>query len=1834
MQPTLQPSLQSRITSNAPTIQLKVNPSTPINLIYNPSNQLSSQPSFQSPVNNSSSQYVPWSFCQPTIQPMNQPSIQTSRNPLFPASLAPSSYSILCPTINPSFQPTSEISLLIITPEIVKIKFHVKKSSVIIEVTLSVPGLIYCGISNDLNMTVQSIILQNNFAVVVGNGKNLTIGGLEPSTSYNIFCLSESSDGFTYDPNKIVKAFNTITTSCCKQLSVSLASTIMRENQITYKFLTISVSQSLTNNLIIKTSCLDYKNNTKAIDCFYPSVFTFDALQYSSGSISVSSTILPLQIGTYKMVLFINGTSEYDVIYSNGYNITVLSLTQEPPLPYLKQAIFSSDGSYLIILFDSPTNKGGIAGKFTCAILFNFDCASSSTCLWIDDSTVNVYFPALSGNCSVPNDRLSLSVQSRIQAKCHLTIQQCNSAHRKYINNTAVITIEQPLLPIFPAIIALSPSVIGICDDILIDVSTSTGNAGRDWKSVTMYVKSNSKDRNTDININKLMISSNFTIFPPCAIPSYYLAKGVSFSFNINLCNFLGICSDGRVTVLVKNEIVPYVSILGNPYRSIYVNNPLILYSESYIESKCTNIPSLSMTLQYDWSYAIGGNNFMKLTSYANPTILPISPYFFNVSQTYLIILNVSIYELGVSSTSSVQITVQSGKIVPVIQGSLNRNVRVGEQLLIDASNSYDENILNRKGKFAGLVYQWTCIQIDPIFASDCSNILSNRSISDTGSYMAYYKNEAIVKIQLTILDVSRVRSAVSDVAVNIISKTSPLVTNLVSKTNSFNVNSNSELQLIGSINTPIGMFGNATWSIGEDNYFDLELAALSPVNTYFNRASPYFAPIVTMTIGANTLPTGSLLTFILTSSVHYQGKLVVSSAYLTVSINSPPRSGKFIVKPSYGSELIDPFNFIAQNWLGDNLPLTYQFVYQSAANNSITVLSRSEKTYGVSSLPAGLSSDNYMLTCRLVVYDFLDSSGRSEYLVHVTKVKPMNATQTFDYVNTKLQTGLAMKFDRNALKQSITLTAYLVNSVNCSMAIECSAINRKPCSSTPHTCGACLSDQFIGQEGDSNSPCEKYINAKELNVGKHCPSNCSGHGVCNFINVDSGSIVDTCLSTATTCKAVCACDVGYSLSSTCSASDSDMERRQVLREKVIDSIVQLDAVQTTDSQSVTDLIGYLSEATQNSEELNTNSSQKLINLVQSIAIAMSQVTVTTSTVFAAMNIIDSVLSSNINDYSNNDVGSNILDSLSLSIKSYGTLLTSNMLPGQDSNDGIYDKFRITNNVLSSSISSSSSKNLQSSSSAVVYLPLSRQEQFNNLTSSEILLPLNSLNGSSSDNQYVQFTAYSIYSTLYNNSKLTSNPLTLHFSQSPCNSKHCPVVLVLPLTKQINLLSNNSKEIFKLNCQKGIHNSTSIRCSNGQYLTLTCNGTVSGIISQQCPVRNEYHECRILQNSLLSAKTTCTVESVDDASITCRCLLSDQSFSRRLDSNSTSSSEYTISYASIISSSVDEFTSTITDYSILETITTAKGLKVLLTIVVIILIAGISFIFAKRSDDLENENLYRINTEHNVGLMTLAAGTSRRTNGISKRDKFSNKLTPKVKEDSINKLLNDSLPVIFDSSNKLSHKVVYELKRHHKWFAIIYFHSDKFPRSLRLLSMISNIVIMLFIQSLTYNITSPDDHSCDAYTTRSACITPRSDFATGASKCSWSYDSSSQTTGTCTFNQPNGDITVILFVALFSAVISTPFAVVVDWIIINVLAAESKPSEAIQVTNAPHRVDQLYVNDNEMIVKQSEIDFTNLAQNINRFRETLQESERITFDGNIIIIFIYLIVYSTRNMGY
>jgi hypothetical protein len=160
-------------------------------------------------------------------------------------------------------------------------------------------------------------------------------------------------------------------------------------------------------------------------------------------------------------------------------------------------------------------------------------------------------------------------------------------------------------------------------------------------------------------------------------------------------------------------------------------------------------------------------------------------------------------------------------------------------------------------------------------------------------------------------------------------------------------------------------------------------------------------------------------------------------------------------------------------------------------------------------------------------------------------------------------------------------------------------------------------------------------------------------------------------------------------------------------------------------------------------------------------------------------------------------------------------------------------------------------------------------------------------------------------------------------------------------------------------------------------------------------------------------------------------------------------------------------------------------------------------------------------------------------------------------------LIEECLPAIF-KSNSLWNQFLSEMKVYHRWLGIVLYYSPVFPRSLRVLSLFSSIVTMLFVQSVTYNIADPDDGSCEACQNETRCLSLRSTLNLRESRCYWKLSNASPDQGSCHFRDIGEDMTRMFIVAIISAIVSAPLALSVQYLIVTVLSKDIYDEELAQ----------------------------------------------------------------------
>jgi hypothetical protein len=235
----------------------------------------------------------------------------------------------------------------------------------------------------------------------------------------------------------------------------------------------------------------------------------------------------------------------------------------------------------------------------------------------------------------------------------------------------------------------------------------------------------------------------------------------------------------------------------------------------------------------------------------------------------------------------------------------------------------------------------------------------------------------------------------------------------------------------------------------------------------------------------------------------------------------------------------------------------------------------------------------------------------------------------------------------------------------------------------------------------------------------------------------------------------------------------------------------------------------------------------------------------------------------------------------------------------------------------------------------------------------------------------------------------------------------------------------------------------------------------------------------------------------------------------------------------------------------------------------------------------------------------------------------SNNESIQIMDSKFEAMLDDSLPIILSSSKP---QLRDEFKHNHKWLSVIFHYSDSCPRALRVLSLATNIIIMIFIQSIIYNLANPDDRYCKNLTSMLNCEKLRSQMNSKESKCKWEIDIMLKNGGRCNFNQSTSSWTVIMLITLFSAVASTPIVLFLNYIIFDILAAKfkdgtMKTEDRIRTKSIISIINRQHVESDSMLVFHQ---FKTLSDEILLHRRNLSRIDLLDFDRKI---FLYSLIF-------
>ncbi len=987
-------------------------------------------------------------------------------------------------------------------PTIQAISISPYRKSAVIAARLSSRGGLSCSVY--AGSYVPKLLTEVSQTVVYSETSQVrfSIDSLIPSTNYTLYCFTFTSIGSSMSYGMMMaQGVSLFKTSCCKAITVSTTSNV--------------VSAAGSNDFArVNVEALPNSQTMIALSVFGPggSSSTLSALIPGNISVSPSSTLMetyifslpPLQSGWYQLRSVVTGpgANEYSLSFSSNTSFLVLGSGVNKAAPSIVSAAYSTDGSYLIMTFNTPTDQAKLFGVFNCSKLLRFVEAERALCSWQDAQNLAIYPARISDvkmqavlssqgvfayNLAVNGIRLLFPQRTSIQLLPSMIRAACSSRCSSWPSTKSTTTaVLAPNDAISPNVQINAPSILGICDDYVIDLTSSSGFGGQPWLNVTLSVSSLSASVGSVLAIQS-HINNKYTLFPPAPLPRSLFESGKDYSFNARACNLLGKCSTAVASLTVLNVSSPLVSISGGSKRVISRSQALMIYSLAAVSRTC-GIYSQNQ-LKYSWT--VMTNNFkVKVESQsADPSVFILPGFSLALNSNYYVLLEVQDVSSYISSSVKVSVQVVFDNILIRVAGPSVQSVSLGEMVVIKLLSNYDVD----PAYSSSLVYSSTCLKVLPVVSVQCgvdvvatsgSELYLSGSLVNTTSSISITATAPSISSSLVSNTVSISIVVVPSRSIDLKLSAAALSGSNKMTTDGFAVfNENERIKIAGNITIPSKSISAldasyvATWSIASTaTVVDLSSIVLSPlsvnikeafVNT-INSADASRLNVSTSPVNLVLSPSSLISRLMYTFSLRVVQQ-VENTISVTVYINGPPISGALTVTPPFGVELSTRFTIFTYLWTDRDLPLTYVFGYLNPFSGFLQLQKRSQGSQIVSILPCiNPNTVNSTTNVSVQVFDSFDAASTSYTGVTVVSNKNLSISD--------LSADIGMIISNlgggtNAVKTFTSVAISVLNRANCSSAPSCSVINRNPCLEVANTCGSCM-EGYVGSYGAGNSYC------------------------------------------------------------------------------------------------------------------------------------------------------------------------------------------------------------------------------------------------------------------------------------------------------------------------------------------------------------------------------------------------------------------------------------------------------------------------------------------------------------------------------------------------------------------------------------------------------------------------------------------------------------------------------------------------------------------------------------------------------------------------------------------
>ncbi|GMI13440.1 hypothetical protein TrVE_jg5679, partial [Triparma verrucosa] len=747
--------------------------------------------------------------------------------------------------------------------------------------------------------------------------------------------------------------------------------------------------------------------------------------------------------------------------------MTVLDKISPPTVSY---GLFADNGGGATLFFagsyDPDTgayygsDQAGKSGIWPCEELLDLEAMSVAnegrhmgdgpTCSWADNLQLAITFAF--GPTILPGD--SLNVKAEV-------LKSEWSEASLYMTAGGTVLMD-PENPVSPDTKISAVAEVGICDELTMDGSQTGGGAGRDmqyrWRIESAWPEHDLVNITTFFdNVNAAEGGTGVKkLEGEWAVRRDLMKSDTQYTFRLQAINFFGTKSNAYHSVVKTSLPAPVAKFQGTGVFDVAKGDDVSLMMDASIPVMCPgvsidlsatkmgftfvettgNLAALGLTVQ-----DLATRNVKKL-SIDGGTLTPNTNYVFE-GTAYLLSNEL------VKSTASVEVRVGRQPLVAVIAGG-DRLAGTDQSFDLDASGSRDPDELLQADD---IYYTWTCSSWDaeasynPDTETYVGAYVENSCSGSVESYMTKgvkgghqvlfpqgSLTAGLLKFTCYVSDAGGDSSGLdgvpsASVHVEVKSGEPPIVAIEALAQAKYNANEGEYMEIVANAQAK-GAIVSREWQMieGDGNVADIFYSPL-------DRGS--------MIVSLGHLTSGS--TYVFKYTVYdNQGADSFGSSSVTVYTNLPPSSGKFEITPSTGVVMQDEFNFVADIWQDDDLPLSYAFKYiigkDTASATEVAMGDWSPTTSKSSLLPLGDANNNFAVTGIVYVADKYGSSIRKAFEVNCTELvlaDDVDMTEFLADASENLVGSALDSGDPEAAAQALGAVAGMLNSVSDAAATE-----------------------------------------------------------------------------------------------------------------------------------------------------------------------------------------------------------------------------------------------------------------------------------------------------------------------------------------------------------------------------------------------------------------------------------------------------------------------------------------------------------------------------------------------------------------------------------------------------------------------------------------------------------------------------------------------------------------------------------------------------------------------------------------------------------------------------